>query len=110
MSTPDKNHDSGDVPETEFGKKETLLDIPEPLLIDAIRCRLRQDAEWCQGNGIAFVALPPDEAFLISDILEAARQCVREWDPSASDKSRGYGTGVGMRAAEDRLIMRMKAQ
>ena len=84
-----------------------LVPLETPLVIDAIRCRLRQDAVLSHfGNRL--VAVPLTELILIMDILDAARQCVKEWSPAPSEKAHGAGTGVGMRAAEDRLIAAMK--
>ena len=82
-----------------------LEQIEEPLAIDAIRCRLRQDIAIF---GIQH-DIPTDQLRLLLDIVDAARLCVREWAPSKKDKRMGHGTGVGMRAAEDRLINAVRA-
>jgi len=82
-----------------------LEQLEQPLEIDAIRCRLRQDvdARHLTHN------IPTPELKLLLDIVDAARHCVREWEPTATDKRKGRGTGVGMRAAEDRLIMAVRS-
>lgn len=76
-----------------------LRPLEQPLVIDAIRCRLRQDIDFGVRHSI-----PTEELRMILDIVDAARHCVREWKPNATEKARGAGTGVGMRAAEDKLI------
>ena len=83
-----------------------LLPLEEPLVIDAIRCRLRQDVEEF---GLQH-SIPTNELRAILDVVDAARACVREWTPNATEKARGAGTGVGMRAAEDVLIKRVKVK
>lgn len=80
-----------------------LMPLEKPIVMDAIRCRLRQDIEMSHHLS-ASVEVPKNELRWIVDILDAARACVREWQPNATEKARGAGTGVGMRAAEDRLI------
>lgn len=87
---------------------DTNLDlhpIEKPLVIDAIKCRIRQDAKEFSG-----VYVLSGEAVFICDILDAARLCLREWAPTETDKARGHGTGVGQRAAEDRLIAILKRE
>ena len=79
--------------------------IAKPLVIDAIRCRLRQDIDIF---GVTH-SIPSDELRLILNIVDAARRCVREWEPTDLDKNRGAGTGVGMRAAEDELIRALRS-
>lgn len=79
--------------------------LERPLVIDAILCRLRQDVEFG-----AVHSIPTNELKLIIAILDAARTCVREWVPTPSDKARGAGTGVGMRAAEDALIAAIRRE
>lgn len=79
--------------------------IAKPLVIDAIRCRLRQDID---AFGVTH-SIPSNELRLILDIVDAACNCVREWEPDEAEKTRGAGTGVGMRAAEDRLIRVLKS-
>lgn len=86
----------------------TFVPIDRPLVIDAIRCRLDQDVNYCTRRGQATVAIPVREMELIVAILDAARAVVREYAPTDLEKSRGAGTGVGMRAAEDRLITTVK--
>lgn len=81
-----------------------LMPLDEPIAIDAIKCRLRQDVENLH-HLCSEVAVPKKEALWISDVLDAVRACVREWEPSETEKARGAGTGVGMRAVEDRLIL-----
>lgn len=81
-----------------------ITPIERPIVIDAIRCRLRQDIE---DFGVSH-SIPTEDLRLILDIVDAARHCVREWEPNATEKARGAGTGVGMRAAEDRLIQVLK--
>lgn len=78
---------------------EQLYPIDTPLVINAIRCRLNGDLKFGVKHSI-----PADELRLILNIVDAAVCCVKEWEPSEYQKSKGYGTGVGMRAAEDRLI------
>lgn len=78
--------------------------LDRPLAIDAIRCRLRQDID---NFGVEH-SIPSSELRLMLDIIDAARHCVREWEPTPTEKDRGAGTGVGMRAAEDRLIRELK--
>lgn len=81
-----------------------ITPLERPVVIDAIRCRLRQDID---DFGVRH-SIPTDELRLILDIVDAARKCVREWKPNATEKARGAGTGVGMRAAEDELIRVLK--
>lgn len=81
-----------------------LTPLEKPIVIDAIRCRLRQDIDEF---GVQH-SIPANELRLILDIVDAARHCVREWEPNATEKARGAGTGVGMRAAEDKLIRVLK--
>lgn len=81
-----------------------ITPLEKPIVIDAIRCRLRQDIDEF---GVKH-SIPTEELRLILDIVDAARHCVREWEPNAAEKARGAGTGVGMRAAEDRLIHVLK--
>jgi hypothetical protein len=81
-----------------------LSPLEKPICIDAIRCRLRQDID---DFGVSH-SIPTDELRLILDIVDAARHCVKEWEPNATEKARGAGTGVGMRAAEDNLIRTVK--
>ena len=78
--------------------------LEKPIVIDAIRCRLRQDVDEF---GVRH-NIPANELRLLLDIVDAARQCVREWEPSPTDKARGAGTVDGTRAAEDRLIRVIK--
>jgi hypothetical protein len=82
-----------------------LMPLDEPLVIDAIRCRLRQDIDEF---GLQH-SIPADELRLMLRIIDAARACVREWKPNGIEKARGAGTGVGMRAAEDSLIREVTA-
>lgn len=82
-----------------------ITPLEKPIVIDAIRCRLRQDID---DFGVSH-SIPTDELRLILDIIDAARHCVSEWEPTATEKSRGAGTGVGMRAAEDKLIRVLKS-
>ena len=102
------NQNEVDQPNRETGQVDhiVLLPIDEPLVIDAIRCRLRQDVDEF---GVQH-SIPANELRAILDIVDAARACVREWQPNATEKARGAGTGVGMRAAEDVLIMKVKAK
>jgi hypothetical protein len=65
-----------------------------PLVIDAIRCRLRQDCERVRKRGCNGFTVPLDEVELIVDILDAARGCVEEWD---------NGSLPSMRKAEEIL-------
>lgn len=44
----------------------------------------------------------------LSDIVYAARLLVYQWEPSATDKRKVSSTGVGMRAAEDALILAVR--
>lgn len=87
-----------------MGQKYPLVELEQPLAIDAIRCRLRQDIDEF---GVEH-SIPTEELRLILDIVDAARHCVREWQPTSTEKNKGAGTGVGMRAAEDRLIRIVK--
>ena len=80
-------------------------DIEQPLVVDAIRCRLRQDV----GRGVVH-SIPTNELRLLLNIVDCARHCVREWSPTSDEKARGAGTGVGMRAAEDQLIRAIKSE
>ncbi len=73
--------------------------MDKPLVINAILCRLKGDLKLGVGHSI-----PADELRLILEIVEAAVRCVEEWEPSEFQKSKGCGTGVGMRSAEDQLI------
>lgn len=58
-----------------------------------------------------YVVVPCAEMRLMIDIIEAAVNCVSEWKPSDYEKEcRGRGTGVGMRAAEDRLIREVRKE
>jgi hypothetical protein len=82
-----------------------ITPLEEPIVIDAIRCRLRQDIDIF---GLRH-SIPTEELRLILDIVDAARHCVREWEPNATEKARGAGTGVGMRSAEDKLIRVLKS-
>lgn len=82
----------------------TPTELEEPLVIDAIRCRLRQDIEHF---GVQH-SIPTGELRLILDIVDAARHCVREWEPNATETARGAGTAVGMKAAEEKLIRVLK--
>ena len=82
-----------------------LRPIEQPIVIDAIRCRLRQDIDYGVRHSV-----PVEELRLILDIVDAARHCVREWEPNATEKACGAGTGVGMRAAEDKLIRVLKRE
>ena len=79
--------------------------IEEPLAIDAIRCRLRQDIDTFNIQH----TIPTDELRILLNIVDAARLCVREWTPSDTDKRKGHGTGVGMRAAKNHLIRAVRA-
>lgn len=83
----------------------TITPLEEPIVIDAIRCRLRQDID----DFDVVHSIPTEELRLILNIVDAARHCLREWEPTMIEKSRGAGTGVGMRAAEDRLIKAVKS-
>lgn len=85
-------------------KNITQVPIDRPIAIDAIRCRLRQDIDRFRLTH----SIPTHELRLILDIVDAARDCVREWESNAIEKERGAGTGVGMRAAEDKLIRILK--
>jgi len=82
-----------------------ITPLEEPIVIDAIRCRLRQNID----DFGARHSIPTEELRLILDIVDAARHCVREWEPNATEKARGAGTGSGMRAAEDKLIRVLKS-
>jgi len=44
----------------------------------------------------------------LSGIVYAARLLVYQWEPSATDKRKVSSTGVGMRAAEDALILAVR--
>lgn len=81
--------------------EKKLMRIDEPLVIDAIRCRLRQDIDVF---GVRH-SIPTAELRLILDIVDAAMECVREWEPIAIEKARGAGTGV---LVEDKLIQAVK--
>lgn len=81
--------------------------IEPPPIIDAIRCRLEHEMGICRQRN-CHVPVPVEEMKRILRILDAARNCVSEWEPTRLEK-RSHGTGVGMRAAEDRLIQEIRA-
>lgn len=75
--------------------------LERPFAIDGMLCRLRQDITQF---GATTPTCTMAEMEWLLEVAEAARQCVREWEPKESDRAKGHGTGVGMRAAEDKLI------
>ena len=80
-------------------EKLKFYPMDKPLVINAILCRLKGGLKLGGTHSI-----PADELRLMLDIVEAAVHCVEEWEPSEYQKSKGCGTGAGMRAAADQLI------
>lgn len=81
--------------------------IERPVPIDGLLCRLRQDFTHF---GRTTTTCTMTELEWLLRIAEAARHCVREWEPNDSDRARGHGTGVGQRAAEDKLIRLIRSE
>jgi hypothetical protein len=91
---------------TRTAERPTPLLTPQtdPLRIDEIRSGLRESLAAGKGR----VIITPEDLRLIVDVLDAARRFVREWSPTASEKSLGCGTSGRMRDAEECLTRTVK--
>lgn len=75
-----------------------------PLSCSDVAGLLRRNIQICDERGVGAVLVPIREAEFILRVMEAADALVREYNPTSEERASGAGNGIGMRAAEDRLI------
>lgn len=79
--------------------------LDKPNIINSISCRLSYDLEYAKSiNWQGSMAIPVDEVDLILDIVDSAREYVKQFAPSGWEEAIGAGTEEGKKAAHENLV------